>query len=142
MQCVLSVPKLTANLYFICICIDLWYIRADAVQICGKFWDTQYMSARNASWYNQKLLSTQNLLIMPYANFALHILDWTFSWDISSQCFYFKPANLHWECHIPPPPVYTIILVLTYFHSVIYVPILKLIESQQLCYSRWIWSGY
>ena len=37
----LSVSKCTANLYCICLSIDLRYTKADAVQICGKFWDTQ-----------------------------------------------------------------------------------------------------
>ena len=27
-------------------CIDLRYTQADAVQICGKFWDTQYGEQR------------------------------------------------------------------------------------------------
>ena len=39
----LSGPKCTANLYSICLSIDLWYTSADAVQISGKFWDTQYI---------------------------------------------------------------------------------------------------
>ena len=40
---VLSVPKFTANLYCLCISIDLGYADADSVQICCKFWDTQYV---------------------------------------------------------------------------------------------------
>jgi len=39
---ILSVPKLSANLYCICLSIDFMYTEADAVQICGIFWDTQY----------------------------------------------------------------------------------------------------
>ena len=39
---ILSVPKFTANLYCNCLSINLRYTQADAVQICGKFWDTQY----------------------------------------------------------------------------------------------------
>ena len=39
----LSVPKFTANLYCICIIIPQIYTEADAVQICGKFWYTQYI---------------------------------------------------------------------------------------------------
>ena len=42
---VLSVPKFTANLYCICLSIQQIYTSADAVQICGKFWVTQYLSA-------------------------------------------------------------------------------------------------
>ena len=38
---ILSVPKFTANLYCICLSIDLQYTHEDAVQIYGKFWDTQ-----------------------------------------------------------------------------------------------------
>ena len=38
---VLSVPKFTANLYCIYLSIDLRYTKADAMQICGIFWDTQ-----------------------------------------------------------------------------------------------------
>ena len=38
---VLSVTKFTANLYCICLGIALRYTHADAVQICGNFWDTQ-----------------------------------------------------------------------------------------------------
>ena len=34
--------KFTANLYCICLSIPQEYTEADAVQICGKFWDTQY----------------------------------------------------------------------------------------------------
>ena len=34
-----SAPKFTVDLY--CICIDLRYTYADAVHICGKFWNTQ-----------------------------------------------------------------------------------------------------
>ena len=37
---VLSVPKFTANQY--CISLNIYYTLADAVQICGNFWDTQY----------------------------------------------------------------------------------------------------
>ena len=36
----LSVPKFTAYLY--CICLSIPEIYTIAVQICGKFWDTQY----------------------------------------------------------------------------------------------------
>ena len=36
-----SVPKFTANLYSICLSIDLRYTLADPVKICGNFWDTQ-----------------------------------------------------------------------------------------------------
>ena len=39
---ILSVPQFTANLYCICLSIDLRSTKADAVQICSKFWDTQY----------------------------------------------------------------------------------------------------
>ena len=39
----LSVPKFTANLYCICWSITQIYTSADAVQICGNFWDTQYI---------------------------------------------------------------------------------------------------
>ena len=39
----LSVPKFTANLYCICLSIDLRYTKADAVQICSNFLDTQCM---------------------------------------------------------------------------------------------------
>ena len=38
---VLSVPKFNANLYCICMSIPQIYTYADAVQICGQFWDTQ-----------------------------------------------------------------------------------------------------
>ena len=38
----LSVPKFNANLY--CICLSIPQINTDAVQICGKFWNTQYLS--------------------------------------------------------------------------------------------------
>ena len=39
---ILSVPKFTANLYFICSSTDFAdYTQADTVQFCGKFWDTQ-----------------------------------------------------------------------------------------------------
>ena len=42
---VLSVPERTANLYCIYLSIPknltYTYTKADAVQICGKFWDTQ-----------------------------------------------------------------------------------------------------
>ena len=38
-----SVPKLTANMYSICLSIPKIYTKADAVQFCGKFWDTQYV---------------------------------------------------------------------------------------------------
>ena len=41
----LSVPKCTANLYCICLAKDLRYTQADAIQVCGKFWDTQYNPA-------------------------------------------------------------------------------------------------
>ena len=36
-----SAPKFTANLHCICSGIDLWYTEADAVQIWGKFKETQ-----------------------------------------------------------------------------------------------------
>ena len=39
---VLSVSKFTANMY--CICLSIPKIYTDAVQICGKFWDTQLRS--------------------------------------------------------------------------------------------------
>ena len=39
----MSVPKFTANLYCICLSLYLRYTSADAVQIGGKFWDTQYI---------------------------------------------------------------------------------------------------
>ena len=39
---VLSFPKVTANLYCICLSILQIYTKADAVHICGNFWDTQY----------------------------------------------------------------------------------------------------
>ena len=38
-------PKFNANLYCICLGIHSWYTSADAVQICVKFWDTQYLLA-------------------------------------------------------------------------------------------------
>ena len=41
----LSVSKFTAKLYCICLSSDLRFTWADAVQICGKFWDTQYQVA-------------------------------------------------------------------------------------------------
>ena len=41
-ELVRSIPKFTANLYCIRFGIDLRYIWADTVHICGKFWDTQY----------------------------------------------------------------------------------------------------
>ena len=40
---ILSVPKFTANLYCICLSVPQIYTEADAVQICGEFWDTQYI---------------------------------------------------------------------------------------------------
>ena len=40
----LSVPKFTANLYCICLSIPQIYTLANAVQVCGTFWDTQYLS--------------------------------------------------------------------------------------------------
>ena len=39
----LSDPEFTANVYCICLSIDVRYTQADAVQICGYFWDTQYL---------------------------------------------------------------------------------------------------
>ena len=39
---ILSVAYITANLYFICLNACFMFALADAVQICGKFWDTQY----------------------------------------------------------------------------------------------------
>ena len=39
----LSIPKFTENLYCICISMPQILTEADAVQICGKFWDTQYV---------------------------------------------------------------------------------------------------
>ena len=41
---VLSVPKFSANMYCICLSIPQIYTSADAVQICGKLWDTQYIA--------------------------------------------------------------------------------------------------
>ena len=41
----LSVPKFTNNMYCICLSIPQIYTKADAVQICGKFRDTQYIPA-------------------------------------------------------------------------------------------------
>ena len=41
---VLSVPKFIENLYCICLSIPQIYTKADAVQICGRFWDTQYIA--------------------------------------------------------------------------------------------------
>ena len=41
-KCILSVPSFTANLYCIYLDIDVRYTLADAVQICGDFWNTQY----------------------------------------------------------------------------------------------------
>ena len=41
---VLSVPKFTANLYCICLSKPQIYTKAEAVQICGRFWDTQYIA--------------------------------------------------------------------------------------------------
>ena len=38
----ISLSKFTVNLYCICLSIDSCYTEADAVQICGNFWDTQY----------------------------------------------------------------------------------------------------
>ena len=38
----MSVPKFNATQYCICLSIDLQYTSADAVQICGTFWKTQY----------------------------------------------------------------------------------------------------
>ena len=40
---VLSVPKFTANLYWMCLSVDLRCTKADIVQHSGKFWDTQYV---------------------------------------------------------------------------------------------------
>ena len=40
---ILSVQKLTANLYCICLSIPKIYTQPDAVQISGKFVDTQYI---------------------------------------------------------------------------------------------------
>ena len=36
----LSVPKVTANVYCICLSILQIHTNADAVHICGYFWDT------------------------------------------------------------------------------------------------------
>ena len=47
---ILSVPKFTANLSCISFSIDLQYTKADAAQICGNFWDTQYVSTLSAVW--------------------------------------------------------------------------------------------
>ena len=41
---ILSVQKITANLYGICLSIPQIYTSSDAVQICGNFLDTQYTS--------------------------------------------------------------------------------------------------
>ena len=43
---ILSVPKCTANQYCICLSIPQINTYADAVQLCGKFWDTQYTEIR------------------------------------------------------------------------------------------------
>ena len=40
-ELLLSVPKFTANLFCIRLSIDLQFTYTDAVEICGKFWDTQ-----------------------------------------------------------------------------------------------------
>ena len=42
---ILSVQKFTEKLYCFCLSISIphIYTEADAVQICGKFWDTQYV---------------------------------------------------------------------------------------------------
>ena len=56
MLLVLSVSKFTANLYCLCICIDLGYTLADAVQVCGKFWDTPYLQIRVKTDVNLKPL--------------------------------------------------------------------------------------
>ena len=40
----LIVPKLTANLYYICLSEQETCSKADAVKICGKIWNAQYVS--------------------------------------------------------------------------------------------------
>ena len=37
-------PKIYGNLY--CICLSILQLYTDAVQRCGKFWDTQYETER------------------------------------------------------------------------------------------------
>ena len=39
----LSIKYSTANLYWICLSACFMFAWSDAVQICGKFWDTQYV---------------------------------------------------------------------------------------------------
>ena len=63
----LSVPKCTANMYCICLSIDLWYTKADVVQICGKFWDTQY-----TIWYGRIPTLWSKTRITP---FQMEVLD-------------------------------------------------------------------
>ena len=38
-----EIPKITANLYCICLSIPQIYNLADTEQICGKFLETQYL---------------------------------------------------------------------------------------------------
>ena len=68
---VLSVPKVTANMYCICLSINLQYTSADAVQICGTFWDTLYLkSGANPS--------CQGLKKAKYFGFLFSIDIWNF----------------------------------------------------------------
>jgi len=41
---ILSVPYITANLHCICLSACFMFAQADAVQICGKFWDIRQLN--------------------------------------------------------------------------------------------------
>ena len=43
LESLFGVPKCNANLYWICLSIPQICTKAEADQICGKFWDTQYV---------------------------------------------------------------------------------------------------
>ena len=60
---ILSVPKFIAHLYCICLSINLRNTYANAVQICGKFWDIQYIYIYYIYIYINKLKSYKLCLL-------------------------------------------------------------------------------
>ena len=73
----LSVPKCSANLYCICLSLPQIHTEADAVQICGKFWDTQYYKSIFKTllkmYIDQSYMKNLNFLLLYFrrANYGI-----------------------------------------------------------------------
>ena len=103
---ILSVPKFTANLYCICLSITQIYTSADAVQISGKFWDTQYHGTIIYYEYhavNKEAANTQKKVINNKPEFCLKAAVHTV------RAFSKLKLTPELQAHIPVPSILRIV---------------------------------